>query len=511
MGPLSGDVGDPTNPVVLFSVDDAETGTEGLTIQASSSKPEVVPNENLIITPGPGGSRTLTLHPVGVGYSTITVAVSDGTTTRRTKFRYAASAVGGPATRFHTAASDASTAFPLDAQWMLVGDDEDQGLRIYNRLASGNPLAWFDFTAYLNLVDVSDGTPKEVDLEASTRVGNRLFWMGAHSHGALAAVKTNRSRIFATDLAGAGPSATLAFVGRYEWLKADLINWDRTNGHGKGTNYYGLAASAEPGVDAKAPDGSGFNIEGLAMAPGSSALAYVGFRAPLIPPGTRAKALIVPVQNFPALAAGNGPPGSAQFGAPIELNLGRRGIRSIECTPSECLIIAGPPSVATDIAPNDLKLFTWTGHPDDRPEPRAADLSGLIPEAIVELPLPPWTPSSQVQLLSDNGITVFYGDEVQAKHLDERAFRKFRSDWLALGPVVVPQPAILSQVVSNSQLTLTWTAQEGRSYRLERATRLASPDWTTVPGDVMAVDAVASKTDSLNLTSTCFYRVVVVP
>lgn len=511
MGPISGDVGDPTNPVMLFSVDDAETGAAGLTIMATSSKPAVVPSENLIITAGPGGSRTLTIHPVGIGYSTITVAVSDGTTTRRTKFRYAASAVGGPSTRFHTAASDASTAFSLDAQWMIVGDDEDQGLRIYNRLRSGNPLAWFDFTSYLNLHDLEDGSPREVDLEASTRLGNRIFWMGAHSHGALAAVKTNRSRIFATDLTGTGSSATLSFVGRYEWLKVDLINWDSTNGHGKGSNYFGLAASAEPGVDAKAPDGSGFNIEGLSMAPGSSSVAYVGFRAPLVPPGVRAKALIVPVQNFATLAIGNGPPGSARFGAPIELNLGRRGIRSIECTPAGCLIIAGPPGKASDVAPYDFKLFTWTGNAADRPEQRAASLTGLNPESIVELPLAPWTPASQVQLLSDNGTTVFYGDGVEAKHLDERAFRKFRSDWLTLGNVVVPQPAILSQVVSNDLLVLTWTTQEGRTYRLERATRLASPDWTAVPGDVTASDAVASKSDSLNTAGTRFYRVVVVP
>ena len=47
-----------------------------------------------------------------------------------------------------------------------------------------------------------DGTPKEVDIEASTRVGNRIFWLGSHSHAFNATERTNRARLFATDLSG---------------------------------------------------------------------------------------------------------------------------------------------------------------------------------------------------------------------------------------------------------------------------------------------------------------------
>lgn len=510
LGAVSGDVDDPTNLQVLFAVDDAESGAAGVTVQATSDNPAVVPNQNLLITPGPGGSYTLTLQPVGTGYATITVAASDGTITRRVSFDYAASDVGGPGTRFHPNASDGSAAFAIDATWMIVGDDEDQGLRLYHRHQSGLPINRWDFSHLLNLVDVDDGSPKEVDLEGSTRVGNRIFWMGAHSNGAFAAVKTNRSRIFATDLSGTGASAALAFVGRYEHLKVDLLNWDASNAHGKGSDYYGLVASAAEGVDAKAPDGSGFNLEGLTMTPGSTTAAYVAFRAPLVPPTARAKALIVPVLNFATLAVGNGPSGSAQFGTPIELNLGSRGIRSIESGPAGCLLIAGPPGTANDIAPRDFRLFTWTGQPADPPDLRAANLTGRIPEGMVELPIPPWTADSQVQLINDNGITVFYGDGVEAKHLDERAFRKFRSDWVTLGAVTIPAPAILSQHLSNGVLRLTWCAVEGRTYRVEWTDALASSTWTALPGDVTATDALASKSDPVNASGQRFYRVVLV-
>ena len=47
-----------------------------------------------------------------------------------------------------------------------------------------------------------------------------------------------------------------------------------------------------------------------------------------------------------------------------------------------------------------------------------------------------------VQLISDSGITVFYTDSIQAKHLPVREFKKFRSDWVPLGAVVASQPNI---------------------------------------------------------------------
>jgi hypothetical protein len=240
----------------------------------------------------------------------------------------------------------------------------------------------------------------------------------------------------------------------------------------------------------------------------STNTAYVAFRAPFIPPTNRLKALIVPVTNFSAVAISTAGPGSAQFGPPIELDLDGHGIRSIEGSGTNYLIIAGPPDVATEIPPKDFKLWTWSGDPARPPQQRAADLSGLIPEGIVELPAGPWTASTQVQLISDNGITLYYGDDVQAKFLPYPGFKKFRSDWVALGPVVIPPPRILSVAVANGDCRICWKAIAGHTYRVQCKSGLNQRGWDDLDGDVVATDIVASKTISADGWAQRFYRVV---
>jgi hypothetical protein len=507
---LCGTIGDPTNPQVFFAVDDAESGPAALTLTATSSEPAVVSGANLVVS-GTGGARTLTITPTGVGYTTITLLASDGVMTGKSSFRYAASAMGRPGGKFHVGASDGSTAFALDSTWALVGDDEDQVIRLYPRDQSGPAVTLFNFTQFLNLVDLEDGSAREIDLEASTHVGNRIYWIGSHSHSSLGATRTNRSRIFATDLSGSGINSMLAYVGRYEHLRTDLLNWDAANGHGRGSNYYGLVASAAEGVEPKAEDGSGFNIEGLCMAPGSTNTAYIAFRAPLVPLTARSRALLVPVTNFAALAVSTGPAGSARFGPPIELSLGCRGVRSIEGGPGGCLIVAGPPGSSTEIAPHDFRLYTWSGQPADAAQLRAADLTGMNPEAIVALPGPPWSAQSQVQLVSDNGTTVFYGDGKEAKHLSEVNFKKFRTDWVVFGDIVPDGPAIVSQNLVGTNLTIRWCAEPGRSYRVLFTDNVMGITWVAVPGDVVAVNTLASKTAPVVQPGQRFYRVMLLP
>jgi hypothetical protein len=507
--PLSHVIGDPFNPPLTFTVSDFETSAASLLVTATSTNEAVVPTTNLVVTTGPGGLRTLALNPVGVGYSDIVLTVSDGTMTGQAVLHYAASEMGRPNGIWLTGVSDASTAYAIDSNWMIVGDDENQTLRLFSRTRSGGAIGPTNMNPFLDLIDLyEDGTPKEVDIEGSTHAGNRIFWLGSHSHGLNAEAKTNRARLFATDLSGTGTNTTLSFVAHYDFLKLDLVEWDADNVHGKGSNYYGLAASSEVGVDAKAPDGSGFNIEGLAMAPGSATVAYLGFRAPLVSPTSRAKALIVPVNNFAPLAANGGGPGSAMFGQPIELNLGCRGIRSIEGNTNGYLIIAGPPGPATGIAPGDFRLFTWSGQPGDPPQERAADLSGLNPEGIVELPAGPWSETTQVQLVSDNGTRIYYNDGIPAKELPIRNFKKFRCDWVILGPVVRSAPVIRSIALNGNVVTLRWCAVEGTTYRVQTKTDLNDPVWSDVNGDIMATDAIAEKVFNVGADPQRFFRVV---
>jgi hypothetical protein len=425
-GFVSGAINDPTDPAaalgITFTVSDLN-----LSVTATSSNGSTVPQDNAHLNLSQVGDEwNLKITPAAIGCSRITVHASDGTTdVAAYGFGYAASeaSVAPANTRFHTGASDASTAIAVDNDYMLVGDDENQNLRLYDRHQSGLPVNGFDFTGDLGLAGSN-----EVDIEASTRVSNRIFWLGSHSNDSDGLDSPNRWRLFAADLAGSGTNVDLSFVGYYAGLRDDLVQWDQSNG-----NHYGLANS----IIGQPERADGFNIEGLAMAPGSMTTAYIGFRAPLVPTSNRA--LIVPVTNFTSLVNGTPGTGPALFGAPIELDLGGRGIRSIERNSNdEYLIIAGPPDSATGVAPKDFRLYSWTGNAGDTPQSLPTDLTGLNVggsfETIVDVPTPlPLDGSQPVQLLVDNGDKVWYGGVVTSKHLPEPNIEKFRSEMVRLG------------------------------------------------------------------------------
>lgn len=521
LAPLSGIIGDPENETATFTVSDEDSPAASLVVTASSTNQAVVPNANLSLTNIAPGKWTLAIDPVGVGYSEIQIRVSDGVYSRIGFLEYAASAQGRPGGKWHTGVSDASTAIAIDANWMFVGDDENQVLRIFSRTRSGGPVGGKDFSPLLNLIDFyDDGSPKEVDIEGSTRVGNRIYWLGSLSHAFDATERTNRARIFATDVSGSGTNTQLKLLAHYDFLKLDLLAWDANNQHGKGANYYGLTDSASIGVDPKSPDGSGFNLEGLCMAPGpnNTTNAYIAFRAPLVPPtgvDARTKALLIPVLNFGKITTKQSGPGSARFGPPIELNLGGRGVRSIEGVGgTNYLIVAGPPGAGDNLPPpGNFKLFTWTGQLTNQPQERAADLSGMNPEGIVEVPPGVWTATNLFQILSDNGTNVYYGDDIQAKHLEAqgkpREFKKFRLDTIALGDVA-PSTAIRFVAASEAGVIVNWFSTAGATYRLQMKPAL-NADWSDAPGDVTATDATASKTVAPVPNSQCFFRVIAVP
>ena len=436
-GFASGVISDPTDPAAVLGIDfvlsDADTALADLVVTASSNTPAVVPStsSNLVLS-GSGGTRNLKIIPTGVGFARITITVQDTTgKTGSYQIDYAASAAAPtPANaRFHSGISDASAALAVDATTMLVANDEDQPLRLYSRSQSGLPVASFDFSTQLNLL-VGGG---EVDIEGVTRVGNRVYWISSHGNNSSGELRPNRQRLFATDLSGSGAAATLSFVGGYSALRDNMVAWDQGNGHGLGADFLGLSASAALGKAPEAPAGDGWNIEGLALAPNSTTTAYVGFRAPLTPSSNRTKALIIPVTNFSALADGSA--NAATFGAPIELDLGGRGIRSIERNASnQYLIVAGPVAEATGVAPSDFRLFTWSGNPADAPQLQPVNLTALTTrgsfEAIVEVPNP-LSAAVPVQLVNDNGGSDWYGSGVESKTLTPN-FQKFRSDLITL-------------------------------------------------------------------------------
>ncbi|WPG40371.1 Ig-like domain-containing protein [Variovorax sp. EBFNA2] len=300
--------------------------------------------------------------------------------------------------------SDASTAIALPDGFMLVADDEANVLRVYPRAGGAAVKEW-------SYKDKGPTLAKELDLEAGTRIGDTLYFTGSNSNkkdGGDAAA--DRSHLFAVKVGGTGAATTFDYVGQFSLLEAQLIAWDKGNAHGLGANHFGFAVSAAAGIVPERIDG--FSIEGLTSAPGDTAL-WLGFRAPQTGASVRAKALIVPLQNHAALMAGTAT--QAVFGAPIELELGGRGIRSIDKgTDGNYLIVAGPAGAAVPEVDRNFALFAWDGNPNSAPVELSNDLEALRKEtggsfeSIVEVP-GPVKAGTQVQLLLDNGDTKWDG------------------------------------------------------------------------------------------------------
>lgn len=85
---------DTATSAIPFTVGDVETAAASLTVSATSSNTTVVPLANITLG-GSGASRTVTIAPAAnqTGTSTITLTVSDGTTTASTSFQLTVTAV----------------------------------------------------------------------------------------------------------------------------------------------------------------------------------------------------------------------------------------------------------------------------------------------------------------------------------------------------------------------------------------------------------------------------------
>ena len=255
---------------------------------------------------------------------------------------------------------------------MLVADDEANVLRVYPR---GGGAAVKEWSYALEGPKLG----KELDLEAGTRIGDTLYLTGSNSNKKDGSDAPDRSHLFAVKVTGTGAATAFNYVGQFSLLEAQLVAWDVGNGNGLGANHFGFAVSV------------------------------------------RAKALIVPVRNYAALVAGTAT--QATFGAPIELELGGLGIRSIdEGTDGNYLIVAGPAGAASPDVDRNFALFARNGNPASAPVELSNDLDTLRKEtggsfeSTVEVP-GPVTAGTQVQLLLDNGDTVWPGQTDASKDL----------------------------------------------------------------------------------------------
>ena len=408
-------LGDPSNPTDTITVGDTKyaSNLSQLTVSASSGTTSVAPQSGISVT-GTGATRTLTVTPGStVGYSTITLTVTapDGQTAQTTVTYGLSASLGNSSDRYFSGAGNLSTAIDVGGGYMVVGDDENNIIRLYNETQSGPPVKTFDFTGQLPY-----GTT-EVDIEASARAGNTLYWMGSMSNSSSGKLEPARNTLFAATISGSGANTTLTYLGSYTGLQADLINWDDTNGHGLGADYFGLDASVNGGTINHATNS--LELEGMEFAPGSTTTAYFAFRGPIEPASNRQDALVVPLTNINSLlTAGGTGTTHASFGAPLLWNLGGLGIRELRANDDgQYLLIAG----TADGTNSSFVLYNWDGNPLDQPVPTNTALP-LTPsganqgswESIVSVP-EPLTSGASLQLIEDNGDTAWYGDTQTSK------------------------------------------------------------------------------------------------
>ncbi|MYU50491.1 hypothetical protein GTY53_00255 [Streptomyces sp. SID7805] len=416
---LSGAVDATGDPTVTVTVSQSGTDASKLKVTAaSSSKPGVAGTGDVTVS-GSGTTRRVTVAAHGVGYTDLKLKVtgSGGKTATRT-LHYAASAKvqHTAGTRYFTGSSDASAAVDAGDGYVIVADDESNVLRLYDRNASGGPVKTWDFSSEL-------GVSKEMDMEAAARVGDTIYWTGSMGNNKSGKFKPDRSTLFTTTVTGSGARTQLSLAGSYKGLRADLVAWDQDH-----DDRYGFAAGTADGQVPKQIDG--FNVEGLEFAPGSTTTAYIGFRAPLVPPKKGGKALLVPVTNIDKVVTGK----HATFGTPVELDLGGLSIRDIrKNAANQYLFVAGSWAAEDNSAP--YTLYSWDGVAGHAPVKLQSlptdDVGGW--EAVVDVP-DLRTPGARAQLITDCGSADLYGDGTEAKDLDHDEWKKSRATWFTVTP-----------------------------------------------------------------------------
>nr|WP_202501589.1 DUF3616 domain-containing protein [Streptomyces sp. SID5785] len=410
---LSGAVGATGDPTVTVQVAQSGTDASALTVTASASSRTSVAQTGDVTVSGTGASRTVSVAARGQGYTDLTLEVTgSGGATATAKLHYAASeSVQAPAdTRYLTGSSDASAAVDVGDGHVVVADDESNVLRLYDGSASGAPVRTWDLSDAL-------GADKEVDIEGGTRVGDLIYWTGSLGNNKSGEYKADRNTVFTTSVSGSGAATRLSYEHAYTKLRDKLVDWDEANG-----DRYGFADATADGQVPKQIDG--FNVEGLEFAPGSTTTAYLGFRAPLVPPQNGGKALLVPVTNVDQVLASGAAP---VFGAGIELDLGGLSVRDIRKNAhNQYVIVAG--SWAADDNSDPYALYRWDGVAGHAPS-KLRDLPTSDPggwESVVSVPDLD-TAGGRVQLITDNGDADLYGDGTAAKDLTHDAWKKSRT------------------------------------------------------------------------------------
>jgi Protein of unknown function (DUF3616) len=299
-----------------------------------------------------------------------------------------------PKTEIYKEMCDASAAAALDDNTFIVANDEDNILRIFER-NKPIPLQTVKLSeVFANTI--FDGKKREIDLEGAAQLGNKIFWIGSHSTNKDGESRPDRHRLFAiTVKRGAN--------GRFNSLSAGQIYTTLIADLEKDSRFDGFKLKEAKALAPKVI--GGLSIEGLAATPDGALM--IGFRNPLrggnVVNGflVGGKSLIVKLLN--PLEVIEGKP--ARFDAPLELDLGSFGIRSLEyyAPENKYLIVAGAyheneetPSYKREVS----RVYNWSEKSNNAPTLlKKVNLTGFNIEAAFFFP----QIKNRVELFSDDG------------------------------------------------------------------------------------------------------------
>ena len=124
IGPQSTNQDTPTG-AIAFTVGDAETSPNALTLSATSSNAPLIPVANIVFG-GSGAGRNAVITPAAglSGTSTITITVSDGTLTASTNFVLTVNAANTPPTITAIGPQSTNEGTPTSPIAFTIGDAE---------------------------------------------------------------------------------------------------------------------------------------------------------------------------------------------------------------------------------------------------------------------------------------------------------------------------------------------------------------------------------------------------
>lgn len=288
--------------------------------------------------------------------------------------------------KYYTGLRNPSGAVTLNSHTFVVADDEQNQLQVFDKAITRYPMQRINLSELFPDY-VIDAPPLELDLEGATNLRDTYFWIGSHSTNRKGEFRSARHCLFALNfkVTGNGYLQAQAVSNKpYDRLIHDL---------GQDPRFEGFHLAKASTIAPKEP--GELSIEGLAATPAGTLL--IGFRNPLHDGKLKnekyrhGKALLVEMLNPLEVMAG----ADAEFGDPISLDLGGKGIRDITWRKQQkYLVVAGPYSSEVD-----AELYWWSRKSGKTTRIANEAIAGLNLEAAIFYP----GDSNNVQLLSDDG------------------------------------------------------------------------------------------------------------